>query len=201
MAFEITDWNLLPNQRFFVKLSDAGSQMQIDLYNTQADIDADTNKVGTATVAFGTGVEAEITAGSTDPSSGDALAKFNTSLSYDLKATGVDGDTTKKFQVGPFTDMAPVEDALLVTEAMIQARATLEINRGTHSKISRTLNLDSHYPALDEGDIVTVSSTKRGLTTVRNRVDGILIRAEIDENGVFSFEDTLEVVEFTDVVR
>ena len=201
MAFEVTDWNLLPNQKFFVKLSDGGSQMDVDIYNTKADIDADTNKVGTATVAFGTGREVTITAGATDPSSGDPLAKFNTDLSYDLKVTGIDGDTTKKFQVGPFTDMPPVEDALLVTEAMIQARATLEINRGTHSKLTRTLLLDSHYPALDEGDIVSLSSTKRGLSSVRTRVDNIIINAVIDQNRVVSFFDTIDVVEFKDVVR
>ena len=201
MSFEVTDWNLLPNQRFFVKLSDAGSQMQVDIYNTQADIDADTNKVGTATVAFGADREVTITAGSTDPSSGDPLAKFNTDLTYDLKATGSDGDTTKKFQVGPFTDMPPVEDALLVTEAMIQARATLEINRGTHSKLTRTLLLDSHYPALGEGDIVSLSSTKRGLSGVRTRIDNFTLNVAIDSNGIVDFFDTIDVVEFKDVVR
>ncbi len=201
MTFEVTDWNLLPNQKFFVKLSDAGTQMNVDIYNTKVDIDADTNKVGSATVAFGTGVEVTITAGATDPSSGDPLAKFNTELTYDLKVTGVDGDTTKKFQVGPFTDMPPVEDALLVTEAMIQARATLEINRGTHSKLVRTLLLDSHYPALDEGDIVSLSATKRGLSSVRTRIDNIILRIEIDDSRIINFFDTMDVVEFKDVVR
>lgn len=201
MAFEIVDWNLLPNQRFFVKLSDAGTQMDVDIYNTKADIDAGTNRVAFATVSFAVGVEVSITADSTDPSSGEALAKFNTDLSYDLKVTGIDGDTTKKFQVGPFTDMPPVEDALLVTEAMIEARATLEINRGTHTKLTRTLNLDSHYPDLQEGDIIELSSTKRGLSSVRSRVDEITIKAEIDENKVVTFFDVVDVVEFIDIVR
>ena len=201
MAFQVTDWNVLPNQRFFVKLSDAGTQMQIDIYNTQADMDASANRVASATVNFGTDLEVIITADSTPPSSGEALAKFNTDLSYDLKATGADGDPTKKFQIGPFTDMAPIEDALLVTEAMIQNRATLEINRGTHSKLSRTLQLDRHYPALIEGDIVSLSLTKRGLASVRNRIDTLTIAVVIDESKEVSFFDTLEVVEYKDIVR
>ena len=201
MAFQVTDWNLLPNQRFFVKLSDAGTQMQIDIYNTQADMDASVNRVASATFNFGTDLEVIITADSTPPSSGEALAKFNIDLSYDLKATGIDGDPTKKFQIGPFTDMAPIEDALLVTEAMIQNRATLEINRGTHSKLSRTLQLDRHYPALIEGDIVSLSLTKRGLASVRNRIDTLTIAVVIDESKEVSFFDTLEVVEYKDIVR
>ncbi len=201
MAFQVTDWNLLPNQRFFVKLSDAGTQMQIDIYNTQADMDASVNRVASATVNFGTDLEVIITADSTPPSSGEALAKFNTDLSNDLKATGIDGDPTKKFQIGPFTDMPPIEDALLVTEAMIQARATLEINKGTHSKLSRTLQLDSHYPDLAEGDIVRLSLTKRGLASVRNRIDTLTIAVVIDETKEVSFFDTLEVVEYKDIVR
>ena len=201
MAFEVTDWNILPNQRFFVKLSDGGTQMQIDIYNTQADMDASTNRVASATVNFGTDIEATITADSTPPSSGESLAKFNTDLSYDLKATGIDGDTTKKFQVGPFTDLSPIEDPLLVTEAMIQARATLEINKGTHAKLSRALRLDTHYPALNERDIVTVSSTNRGLSTVRHRVDNIRIEAIINEDKELIIFDTLEATEYKDVVR
>ncbi|KKL52048.1 hypothetical protein LCGC14_2289390 [marine sediment metagenome] len=201
MAFQVTDWNLTPNQRFFVKLSDGGSQIQIDIYNTQADMDASTNRVASATVSFGTDVEVIITPDSTEPSSGEALAKFNTDLSYDLKATGADGDPTKKFQIGPFTDMPPIEDALLVTEAMIQARATLEINKGTHSKLSRTLQLDSHYPDLVEGDIVSLSSTKRGLASVRNRIDDLTIKVVIDESKEVDFFDTLEVTEYVDIVR
>ena len=201
MAFQVTDWNLTPNQRFFVKLSDGGSQIQIDIYNTQADMDASANRVASATVSFGTDVEVIITPDSTEPSSGEALAKVNTDLSYDLKATGADGDPTKKFQIGPFTDMPPIEDALLVTEAMIQARATLEINKGTHSKLSRTLQLDSHYPDLVEGDIVSLSSTKRGLASVRNRIDDLTIKVVIDESKEVDFFDTLEVTEYKDIVR
>ena len=34
MAFDVIDWNTDPNQRWFVKLSDIGSQMRVELFNT-----------------------------------------------------------------------------------------------------------------------------------------------------------------------
>jgi len=201
MALEITDWNLLPNQRFFVQLSDNGLGIDIDIFNTKSDIDAFINRVAFGSTTFGTGVEALVTADSTPTSSGDEISKFNTDLSYDLKVTGALTDPLKKFQVGPFTDLNPIEDSLLVTEAMIQARATLELNKGTHSSFHRNLRLDKHYEALNEGDIISLSSTKRGLTNELNRIESISIEVVQNEDGEVSMFDNIDVTVFEDVVR
>jgi len=200
MAFDVTDWNINPNQKWFVKLSDAGTTALIELFNTLADAQAGTNRVAFANVAFGVDVKVLLAADTTPPSFG-TLAKFNIQLDYHLKITGVDGDATKRFAIGPFTDLPPVEDPLMLSEAVILARANLEINRGTHSILARALSLDSHYPALNGGDIVTLSSTRRGLVAVRNRIESITITARIDESKELTFNDSLEVVEFLDFVR
>jgi hypothetical protein len=201
MAFDITDWNINPNQKWYVKLSDAGSTVLVELFNTLADAIAGTNRVAVgANVAFGVDVKVLLTPEAVLPTFG-ALAKFNSTLDYHLKVTVVDGDTTKRFAIGPFTDLPPVEDALMLTEEMIFARATLEINRGTHSILRSSLQLESHYPALELGDIVTVSSSKRGYVNIRHRVETIITQARIDDNQEVLFEDTIEAVEFQDFVR
>lgn len=201
MAFEIIDWNLLPNQRFFVRLEDSTNQVAIDIFNTKADLDADSNRVAFAVVNYGLGRLVTVTADTTEPSSGDPIAKFNTDLDYDLIIDSADGDTLKKFQVGPFTDLPPIEDALLVTEQMIQARATLEINRGTHSATMRNLRLDKHFEDLNEGDIVSLSSTKRGVASELNRIDDISIEVQIGADGEADFFDVVQVIVFEDAVR
>lgn len=201
MAFEIDDWNLLPNQRFFVRLRDSGTDIEVDIFNTKADLDADVSRVAFGTVNFGTALKVSLTADSTLPSEGDSISKFNTDLDYDLKVTGDSGDPLKKFQIGPFTDLPPIEDAILITEAMIQDRATLELNRGTHSSNHRNLRLDKHFEALNEGDIISLSSTKRGLVSVRNRIDAISIEVGITADGEVNMFDIIDVTEFEDIVR
>jgi hypothetical protein len=201
MAFDITDWNINPNQKWFVKLSDAGATALVELFNTLADAIAGTNRVAVgANVSFGVDVKVLLTAEVTQPTFGP-LTKFNSQLDYHLKITGVDGDSTKRFAIGPFTDLPPVEDALMLTEEIVLARATLEINRGTHSILRSSLELDSHYPALELGDIVTVSSTRRALVAVRHRVDAIRLMVRIDDQNQVEFNDEIEAVEFQDFVR
>ncbi len=204
MAHDVNDWNINPNQRFFVRLEEdtvGNVGTFVDLYNTKADMDAETNRVAFATVPFGVVVPVTLTEDTTEPSAGEPLGFFNTDLSYHLKITGQVGDGITKLQVGPFTDLPPVEDALLVTEAMIQARATLELNRGTHSAFRRTVRLDKHYEALNEGDIVDLSSTKRGLVNEPNRIDDISIEVSVNEDGELSMFDVVNLTVFEDVVR
>ncbi len=202
MALDVTDWNLSPNQRFFVHLqATIAGVFSIDIYNTKADLDAAINRVAFATGAFGTDVAVEVTEDGTPPSSGKAISKFNSDLSYDLKVSGSPGDPEVKLQIGPFTELPPIEDALLVTEQMIAARAALELNRGTHSSFHRELRLDRHYEALNENDIISLSSTKRGLVSEPNRVDELAIEATVNEDGQLDMFDIIEVTVFEDVVR
>ncbi len=199
--FDVADWNIEPNQKWFVKLSDIGASALVELFNTLADLEAAVNRVAYASVAFGVDVKVTLTADATAPSFGAALSKFNSQLDYHLKITGSDGDATKRFAIGPFTDLPPVEDPLMLSEEVIAARATLEINKGTHSTLRRQMTLESHYPDLDLGDIVTLASTRRVIAPVKNRVEGITFTASIDDRQQITFNDNLETVEFIDFVR
>lgn len=201
MAFAVTDWNLSPNQRFFVRLRDSGTNVEIDIFNTKADLDADINRVAFGTITYGENLALAVEADSTEPSSGDPISFFNNDLAYHLKVTGLAFDTEVKLQIGPFTDLPPVEDALLVTEAMIQARAILEINKGTHSAFHRNLRLDKHYENLNEGDIISLSSSKRGLVDEPNRIDDLSIEVNQNNDGGFDMFDNIDVTVFEDAVR
>ena len=201
MAFDILDSNLEPNQPWWTKISDIVSQMRIELFNSQSDRDAGINRVAFADVAFGSSVNVSLTADSTAPAYGEPLAKLNAILSYHLIATGADGDLEKKLVFGPYTYIKAIEDPLMLTENMIRDRATVEINKGTHATLVRSFGLDSHYPALNEGEILTLSSSKRGLLAIRNRIDRLTIEATIDDKKEMRLIDTIECVEFKDVRR
>ena len=199
--FDVTDWNVEPNQKWYVKLSDAGAQALVELFNSLEDLEASVDQVGAATVGFGVDVKVILTPGAAAPAAGDALALFNTALDYHLKISGADGDSTKRYAIGPFTDLPAIEDPLILTEDMIRARGELEINRGTHAHIYSSLTPSRHYPALDEGTVVTLSSTRRGFAGVRQKIVSITTEIRIDESKQVTFADQLETVEYLDFVR
>jgi hypothetical protein len=197
--FDVSDWNLNPNQKWFVRLSDAGAAILVELFNSLADLDVSASRVAYASVTFGADVKVLLIEDSTAPLFGP-MSKFNSQLDYHLKVNGQDGDQTKRFAIGPFVDLPPVEDPLMLSEEIIQARATLEINRGTHSILTTSVSLAEHYPDLDCGDIVEISSTRRALVAVKNRVNAITITARIDGREV-RFNDQVEAVRFVDFIR
>jgi hypothetical protein len=201
MSLDVLDWNIDPNQRWFVKLSDVDSQMRVELFNSAPDAQSDQNRVAFAEVAFGAAVPVTLTPDFTLPAYGEPLAKFNNALSYHLVASGEQGDPAKIFAIGPFTDLPGIEDPLMLTEEMIRARGALEINRGTHSRFYTSLTLARHYPELDEGAIVALSSSKRVLVQARQKIISMNTEIRIDESGEVRFFDVLETVEYLDFVR
>ena len=202
MSFDLLDLNLDPNQRWYVKISDVGALMRVEFFNTQADMDAGVNQVASADVAFGASVQVtDLLAGAVAPSQGEPLAKFNTSLGYWLVMAGTDGDGTRKFVIGPFTDLPAVQDPLMLTEQMILDRAAVEINRGTHSAIVRNFRLQGHDPASNEGDVLQFSSIKRGQTNIMVMVADLVVEARIDDAREVQFFDQIRALEYRDFVR
>ena len=201
MAFDCTDFNISPEQRFFIKLSDIGTQMRVRLHNTLADAQGDANIVGTADADFGTDVKIVLTAGAAMPSSGDPLAKFNPALDYHLKVTGADGDATVIQAIGPFTDLAPIEDPLMLTEQVIQDRAQVEVNRGTHLSVIRRLQLSDHKPTLDEAQIISFSSTKRSISNEKMRIMEVVTECSIQQTREVVFFDSIVTLRYEDYKR
>ena len=190
MSFVITEWNLNPNRLWFIKLSDIGSTMQIDLYPTEADADADTNKVATASAFFGTNVEIilEMTETGTP-----AISLFNSSISCHLKVSGADSDTTKIFQISPFVDLPDINNSIYRTEALIHKKAINEINKHTHIAIRRDIGIAVHVPSLQIGDICRMDSTRRDMD-ILSTLDELLIIGTKD-----SLINQIGTVEYTDL--
>jgi hypothetical protein len=191
MAPSVDDFNLDPNQTWYVKLSHDGGAGLVGLFNSQADAEAGTNRVAYAAFSYGTAVEITLTNDAADPE----VSIFNTYLEYHLRVTFLSEDDAALFRVGPFTDLPEVRDTLLVSSAQILDRARREIDEHTHTAIERTMPLAAHYPALDVGDIVRVTDSMRSLD-VSTRLTKVVTQFD-----AASLTDTITTVEYKDVTR
>jgi hypothetical protein len=54
MSFAITEWNLNPNQNWYVKISDSGSDILVELYESEDDLTAGTGLTASGSVDYGT---------------------------------------------------------------------------------------------------------------------------------------------------
>lgn len=183
----LTDWNVEPNKKYFVKLSDTGSQVLAELFNTSAYAAAGTNRVAYGNCAYGADVELTLTNDSEYPS----ITYFNFTKSYHLKVTFTAGDSETTYQVGPFYDK-DIHDTLCYTEDQQLARAQLEINRGTHSIDSKTLLRNDHDPDMRDGLVVNLDTAMfvdqdHMIKTAKivGRSDGIIL----DELEIYRYEN------------
>jgi len=190
MSFAITEWNLNPNRNWYVKLADAGSDISVKLYSTQADAAAGSNLVAEGTADFGTGSECILEVGST---ANFIISLFNDALLYHLKVTGADADTVKTFHVAPFIDLPGINHNIYRASEIIRKKAVFEINKHTHTHINRSIGIANHNTGLRTDDVINIQSSMRSLN-VMAIVKEILITATTD-----SLIDQIETVEYTDV--
>jgi hypothetical protein len=191
MSADVYLSNLNPNQKWFAKLSDAGDDALIELFNTQADAEAGDNRVAYGSFAFGTGVEVVLTNDTEDPE----IGLFNAYDAWHLKGTFLDGDPTVIVEFGPITELPEIIDPLLTTKQACDDRAKLEIDRHTHAEISRILTLGTHIQGLEADNKRKLTDNMRGLNQ-QVRVDDIQIMMDKD-----SIIDTITVTEYEDASR
>jgi hypothetical protein len=205
MAADIYLTNLNPNQKWFANISaldsesfaesyDSVDEAIIELYNTEANALARTNRVAHGVFNFGTAVRVILVNDYEDPD----IELFNLQNSWHLRVTFNVGDDDAIIEFGPMTDIDDVIDSLLVTDVMCEDRARLEIDRATHLKITRQIPLATHIQELEclpTGDKRNLKDNMRNLDQ-QVRVDEIKIHG--DKN---SLTDILTVVEFEDLER
>lgn len=159
MAFSINAWNINPNRVWFVRLSDAGSTISVELYLTHADAEAQTNlQASGATTGFGTTLDVTLL----PDVAATVIVSFFQDYAWHLKVSGADGDATVIFQVKEFVDLDEISHPIYRNTDLIATRATAEIDAHTHAVIRKEITLGSHIPDIEPGDIVRVNSTRRG---------------------------------------
>jgi hypothetical protein len=191
MALLIQSWNLNPNREWFARLADAGSSISVELYLTQADAQAQTNRQAHgATSGFGSALGVTLT---NDTGAAAPISLFQSTYSWHLMVSGSDGDATKIFRMKAFVDLDEIEHPIYRNEALITSRATAEIDAHTHARIAKDIALGTHIPTLEPGDIVRVQSTRRGKNELLQMAEH-RIMAEISGGGQVSLINSITAV-------
>jgi hypothetical protein len=173
MALSIDSWNINPNRAWFVRLSDGGSGISVELYLGQTDAQAQTSRQ-THGITAGYGAELDVTL-SNDPGAAFPVSFFQ-DYPWHLRVSGASGDTAKVFKVKEFVDLDEIDHPIFRNAVLIPVRAAAEIDAHTHALIRKEIALGSHLPELEPGGIVRLSSSRRGrvenLQAVEHRIVG-----------------------------
>jgi hypothetical protein len=161
MALSVVNWNIDENRVWFVRLSDTGSAVLVELYLTQASAQARTNMQASGeSTGYGTALEVILTneVGATVP-----VTLFRDEYAWHLMVAGLHSDTTKIFKKKEDIEMDEISHAIYRNSSLITARATAEINAHTHAAIVRDISLGTHLPEIEPGQIIGVDSDRRGI--------------------------------------
>jgi hypothetical protein len=169
MALSVVNWNIDENRVWFVRLSDTGTAILVELYLTQADAEAQANLQASGE-SSGYGSELEVVlvfeVGATVP-----VTLFRDEYTWHIMVAGQNGDAAKIFKIKEFIEMDEISHAIYRNSSSITARATAEIDAHTHAAIIREIALGTHLPTLEVGDIVGLNSTRRGLNDLSQVTD------------------------------
>jgi len=192
MSFSVTAWNLNPNRDWYVKLSDAGDDILVELYPTQSDAESGTNLTASGAASFGSDSEVSMVM---DDGGSPEISLFDAGPTYHLKVAGQDADATKIFHVSPFVDLPEVSHGIYQSWAMVTPRAQYEINAHTHTAKIKSIGIANHIPAMKAGDVLRIQSSRIG-------VDVLTTITELTISGTpDSLVNTVETVEYVDLSR
>lgn len=157
----VVNWNIDENQVWFVRLSDTGSAVLVELYLTQADAQAQSNLQASGE-STGYGSELEITLMNEEDAE-TPVSLFQDAYSWHLIVSGQNGDLAKIFKIKEFVELDEVSHAIYRNSTLIAARAAAEINAHTHAAIVRSITLGTHLPEIEPGQIMGIDSDRRGI--------------------------------------
>jgi len=162
MSFNITAWNIDPNRVWYVRLADAGTNLSVELYLTEADARAQTNlQASGATTAFGSALPVTLTVAT---GATWAVSLFQSAYSWHLRVSGADGDSTKIFRIKEFVELDEIDHPVYRNAELIPLRAAAEINAHTNVKYTRSLQLGTIMPAVTEGSIGLLTSARHDVS-------------------------------------
>lgn len=159
--FSIVNWNIAENIVWYVRLSDTDAAVSVELYLTQADAEAQTNlQASGESSGYGSALEVTL---ANEEDAATPVSIFQPGYTWHMVMAGQNGDETKIFRVREFVDMDEIAHPAYRNSQLLEARAEAEINAHTHARINRTINLGTHLPDLEPGDIVWIDSDRRGI--------------------------------------
>ena len=188
---ELLDWNVKPNQIWFVKVENG----DVTLYESQTDLDAGTNAiaVGTADVSL------QVLLAYVDEYEGGVEfyypdVAFHLSLSETI--AGV-----RKFKIKPLTDLSEIRDPIYNNSNIAIMRGEAELALHTFAVLGRGLLLGVHVPELEAGDVANLTSIRRGVTDEKSQILSQTITGTVSEGGETSLVTSISVANYVELSR
>lgn len=152
MSISIEKFNIIPNFKYYVKFSASGLNILVEVFNTQANLIAGSNRVAYADgVEPGTNVQITLANDSALPT----IRNRNVDVLWHIQATLTTDVLPLNFGLGPYFIVA-INDPLVSSGDMQEARANLEINKGSHAVIKKSCKAE-HDVNRVVGDIIDLS--------------------------------------------
>lgn len=161
---QIVNWNIDENRVWFVRLSDTGSEISVELYLTKADAETYAN-VQASGVSAGYGNAREVALVNED-NADVPVSLFRGEYDWHMMVAGQSGDPAKIFKIKEFIEMDEISHPIYRNSELITARAHAEINAHTHAAVIRSVALGTHLPEIEPGRILGINSTRRGINDV-----------------------------------
>jgi len=193
MALSIVNWNIAENIVWYVRLENTGSAISVALYLSEADAEAETNAQAIG-VSSAYGASLEITLNNASEAT-TPVSLFRDDYGWHLIVSGASGDSDKIFKIKEFVDLDEISHAIYRNGALIEARASAEIDAHTHAAIIRDIMLATHLPTLEPGDIINLDSDRRDLDDMGQVFEHTIT------GTVNSLTDTIEMRKFLELKR
>lgn len=188
---EIQDWNVKPNQTWYIMVDG----YSVSLYSTLADLQANTNVVAT-----GTADSATLRAVLAYASSGEELDYYYQDVAYHLTLSAYSSIGKHYFKLKPMTDLSEIRHPIYNNPSLVEMRGEAELDLHTYAVLKREVTLGVHFPEMEPGEIIYDSSTRRG----KSRTAQILshtINGSIDSDGSAYLVNTVRLANYMELKR
>lgn len=188
---EIQDWNVSPNQTWYVMVDG----LSVYLYATQADLEADINVVASGTADPDT-LKTVLFYASTLEAMNYYYQDWESHLTLSAYVT-----TGKHyFKLKPMTDLSEIRHPIYNNASIVEMRGEAELNLHTYAVLKRELTLGTHIPEMEVGEIVYHSSTRRGLSRT-SQILAQTISGASEGDGSCYLLNTITVANYMELKR
>jgi len=188
---QLQDWNVKPNQIWFVQIVND----LVTLFSTLVDLEAGTNPIASGLVDATT-LEVVL----------EYVDEYNVMEYYyddwlcHLTLSAIPTGT-RLFKVKPLTDMSEIRHAIYNNSNITISRGQAELDLHTYSTNGREVVLGTHIPELECGDVVDLTSTRRNKTAEKSQVLSQTISGSVGDSGETFLLNTLSVATYTELFR
>ena len=199
----LENWNVSPNKTWFVSVigyaeDEYETGNLITLYDTLIDLQTHTNAVSYGYLNTDTLEVVLIAADEYD----EDPAYYYQDLKYHLMLSGVVEEGEEyQYKVKPLTDLDEIRHPIYNNSNIAFSRGEAELDLHTYAVLGRELVLGTHLPVLEPGDVVNLTSTRRGETAKKSQILGETITGSISEDGTASLITSINVANYLELSR